>query len=196
MLTFEQLQAELRPWVEHNFGKRPSWQPALGLVEEAGELSHAVLKRAQGIRGSTAEHDAAIRDAIADLIIFLADFCNSHSLAPVGSSTFVELDLAARMSVRGGNAWKLALRIGSDVGAIANAEAQTLTSGALNGRQHTTHLVKNALRSIALLAAHEKIDLQQTVESTWTRVRQRDWKANPHSAADVVAQSAVDEASP
>ena len=30
--SFAQLQAEQAPWVEHNFGDRPSWMPLLGIA--------------------------------------------------------------------------------------------------------------------------------------------------------------------
>ena len=73
------LQTQLKPWVQHNFGDRPSWQPLLGLQEELGELSHAYLKREQRIR-TNEDHEAGIRDAVADLVIFLADFCNAEGI--------------------------------------------------------------------------------------------------------------------
>ena len=194
MLTFEQLQAELRPWVEHNFGKRPPWQPALGLQEEAGELAHAVLKKAQGIRGTAEEHDAAIRDAVADLVIFLADWCNGHAIAPFGSGSFADLQWAAVLSIGNGIAWKAALYIGSDVGALVHGEAANIGAH-LDGRARMSAQAISVARSIAHFCAISKIDLQQAVEETWAKVRRRDWKANP-SAADVAVQSAADEVSP
>jgi NTP pyrophosphatase (non-canonical NTP hydrolase) len=41
------------------------------MVEELGELAHHVLKRQQGIRGEEVDHEAEIRDACADLVIFM-----------------------------------------------------------------------------------------------------------------------------
>lgn len=82
-LTFDTLkviQSELKPWQEHNFPGRPSWQPLLGVQEEVGELSHAFLKRAQNIRGSYEDHTADIEDAVADICIFLCDFCNAENI--------------------------------------------------------------------------------------------------------------------
>lgn len=193
MLTFEQLQAELRPWVEHNFGKRPSWQPALGLQEEAGELAHAVLKKAQGIRGTPEKHDAAIRDAVADLAIFLADWCNGHAIAPAKSATFADLQWAAKFELRNFPVHTAALGIGTDVGVIVHAEGSN-AGARLNGRAHLNGIAADLLRSLARFCHAAKIDFQQCVEDTWGRVRQRDWKANP-SAADVVAQTAPDEVS-
>ena len=75
------LQFGVASWTEKNFGLcRGSNDPLLGIVEETGELCHAILKRKQGIRGTKEEHDAAIRDAIGDIVIFLMDFCNEEQI--------------------------------------------------------------------------------------------------------------------
>lgn len=71
-----ELQAEQIPWVKHNFGDRPSWMPLFGAVEELGELAHAHLKEAQGIRVSE-NHRENARDAVADIIIYLADYASA-----------------------------------------------------------------------------------------------------------------------
>lgn len=69
------LQEEQKPWVDHNFGEHPAWMPLLGAVEEIGELAHAHLKEAQHIRTSENHIDNA-KDAIADIVIYLADYCS------------------------------------------------------------------------------------------------------------------------
>lgn len=73
----KQLQAEQRAWVAHNFVDRPTWMPLLGAMEELGELAHAHLKEAQGIRLHE-NHTEKAKDAIADIVIFLADYCSSR----------------------------------------------------------------------------------------------------------------------
>lgn len=74
------IQAEQVEWVAHNFGgDRPAWHPLLGVQEEVGELAHAYLKRTQGIRVNE-NHDAAIRDAVADIVIYLLDFCTAEGI--------------------------------------------------------------------------------------------------------------------
>jgi len=74
------LQAQMKVWQAHNFPGREEWKPLLGVGEELGELNHAFLKLKQGIRGTPEQHRAKMKDAIGDLLIFLADFCNSQDL--------------------------------------------------------------------------------------------------------------------
>ena len=73
--TLDRIQREQVPWVKHNFGDRHTWMPLVGLQEELGELSHAFLKKTQGIR-TNEDHDANMRDAVGDIVIYLLDFCS------------------------------------------------------------------------------------------------------------------------
>lgn len=75
--SLRQLQDEQRPWVAHNFPERTTWMPLLGVMEELGELAHAHLKQAQGIR-THEDHNELARDAVADIVIFLADYCSAR----------------------------------------------------------------------------------------------------------------------
>lgn len=79
VFTLEVLQSQLKPWAEHNFGERPSWMPLMGALEELGELAHAHLKASQGIRTSE-DHHAAKVDALADIIVYLADYANVEGI--------------------------------------------------------------------------------------------------------------------
>lgn len=79
-ISLRALQREQAPWVKRNFGDRPSWHPLLGVGEEYGELSHAYLKAEQGIRGTPEEHRAAKVDAVADIVIFLCDYCTAEGI--------------------------------------------------------------------------------------------------------------------
>lgn len=78
-MTLSELQRQMRPWLAHNFPDQSNWEPLLGLSEEVGELSHAFLKRHQAIRGNE-DHIANIQDAVGDIVIFLANFCNNMGL--------------------------------------------------------------------------------------------------------------------
>jgi NTP pyrophosphatase (non-canonical NTP hydrolase) len=80
-MDLRQLQEEQKEWVEYNFlhgRKNDSSRPLFGVMEELGELSHAHLKQMQNIRGTVEEHELAAKDAIGDLMIFLADYCTSR----------------------------------------------------------------------------------------------------------------------
>jgi NTP pyrophosphatase (non-canonical NTP hydrolase) len=78
---FRQLQDHVSIWQEHNFPAAQPYQPLLGALDELGELSHAHLKAEQGIRGTPAEHHAAKLDAVGDVLVYLADYCNRNGLA-------------------------------------------------------------------------------------------------------------------
>lgn len=92
----QQLQTEVGEWATANFGDADEIQfsinerhdegdpgadigamfTAMGAAEEVGELIHSVLKRAQGIRcGESGVGAQAEKDAVGDIIIYLADFC-------------------------------------------------------------------------------------------------------------------------
>jgi NTP pyrophosphatase (non-canonical NTP hydrolase) len=88
MFDFKQLQNEVGQWANKNFGDRlrkigelgdseprPAWHPLLGVSEETGELSHAYLKMKQKIRGNNEKHIEEAKDAVGDILIYLADFC-------------------------------------------------------------------------------------------------------------------------
>lgn len=47
----------------------------MGMSEELGELAHALLKRAQKIRGTHAAHTSAAQDAIGDILVYILAMC-------------------------------------------------------------------------------------------------------------------------
>lgn len=77
--TLVELQERVSVWSHRNFGDQPSWKPLLGVGEEAGELYHAYLKLSQGIRMDE-DHRAKMKDAVGDIVIYLADFCTREGL--------------------------------------------------------------------------------------------------------------------
>lgn len=74
------LQSELHKWRLRNFPNADAIQQLLGVMEEVGELTHAVLKQMQEIRGNSKDHDEAILDAVGDIQIFLAGFCSFRGI--------------------------------------------------------------------------------------------------------------------
>ena len=77
MSVLSELQGEHRRWAEKNFpGTKNPADVLLGVIEEVGELCHAELKSKQGIRGDRNKHQDDAIDAIGDIIIYLAHYCN------------------------------------------------------------------------------------------------------------------------
>lgn len=75
MKSLNEMQDEQYEWSMRNFGPQSAMLPLLGVVEELGELAHAVLKREQGIRKDE-NHLHNEKDAIGDVCIYLMDYCN------------------------------------------------------------------------------------------------------------------------
>jgi NTP pyrophosphatase (non-canonical NTP hydrolase) len=75
-LDIRQMQKDVGEWQRHNFqDKATATNSFLGIVEELGELAHAILKQNQGIRGTKIELEAAAKDALGDMFIFTMGFC-------------------------------------------------------------------------------------------------------------------------
>ncbi len=76
------LQRKHHEWTERNFPnpdkQEAMWRALAGMMEELGELSHALLKREQGIRVASGSHDAEARDAIGDLIAYTLHLCSNE----------------------------------------------------------------------------------------------------------------------
>jgi NTP pyrophosphatase (non-canonical NTP hydrolase) len=73
------LEKQITEWRERNFPEGPDPQAQfLGVIEEVGELSRAILKRRQRIRGTAREHELAEIDAIGDILIFLQGYCTNR----------------------------------------------------------------------------------------------------------------------
>lgn len=80
-ITLNGVQEEVSKWLRRQpFGEQKGWEPLLGIVEEVGELSHAYLKMTQGIRGSKREHEQKLADAVGDILIYLAGFCEANGI--------------------------------------------------------------------------------------------------------------------
>lgn len=74
------LQKQHAAWEAVNFpeSSQNSMHSLVGVVEEVGELAHALLKMDQKIRGTDEEHIAEGKDAVGDIFIYMAGLCNKH----------------------------------------------------------------------------------------------------------------------
>ncbi len=89
----KQMQQEQGTWQEHNIGIVESSHILIGVQEELGELCHAHLKMVQGIRGNSNEHRAKAKDAIGDMLVYLAGYCNreGYDLESIVEETWAEV---------------------------------------------------------------------------------------------------------
>jgi NTP pyrophosphatase (non-canonical NTP hydrolase) len=72
-----ELQEQHEKWVAHNFPDQQEEHAFLGMVEEVGELAHAILKYEQGIRGyNEARMHDEVQDSLGDLFVYMMSFCN------------------------------------------------------------------------------------------------------------------------
>lgn len=78
---FETIQEEVVEWAERNFGPQAPYRPFVGMVEELGELAHALLKKEQGIRQGSEKFQEDAEDAIGDLFIYMCDFAGRSKLS-------------------------------------------------------------------------------------------------------------------
>ena len=80
-LTFDLIQHLAADWQKKNFGEPIPHQALLGLSEEVGELCHAHLKGEQKISHTPEKVVHMKKDAVGDIVIFLANYCNSQNFS-------------------------------------------------------------------------------------------------------------------
>lgn len=156
------LQAEVGEWAKRNFPEATSIQPLIGIAEECGELCHAHLKSMQEIRGSEAEHLAAKKDAIGDMMIFLMHYC---SLAGYDGSE------AVRRAIRTPPYPNPILELIAAVGFLTRCHFMDMR-GMINSA------LKSLVEEMLAYCLTSQIDFEQTVLQTWAEVRRRDWRKN------------------
>jgi hypothetical protein len=121
MRNNQQLVNEVGAWAAKNF---PASDPWMGMVEELGEATHALLKRKQGIRGydNPIFFKEEFADALGDFTIFAAHWFYLHQNAkvmdyalevprtkwPEDANTVISRIMAALANVQQGNEYQMA----------------------------------------------------------------------------------------
>ena len=80
-MNIEEFLDQQRAWLKHNFPSSGPDHQLMGIVEEVGELTHAILKSEQKIRGTEQQHEEAMRDAIGDILIYSSAYCITSDLS-------------------------------------------------------------------------------------------------------------------
>lgn len=163
---FRTLQQEQKPWVLKNFGDRPAWQPLLGIAEEMGELFQAFSK--------TTAHAPEVRDALADITIYMADFCTAMNFdlqkfyEDALEDDEFQLD---SMAVYYGRLAHSFLK-----------NAQGIRGTPLEHAMAMETAIDGLLRHMIRTAKNRRWDLKELTQEVWEGVvRKRDWTANPQT---------------
>ncbi len=160
--TLQDLQQSLYDWQLYNFGDQDNELVLMGICEEAGELQHSYLKLEQGIRGTTAEHEAGIRDAVGDIMIYLLNYMSGlgekiQVFVPREDVEKPENPKVIRQSV---------LSVFRMVGRVADDPKSMSRIG---------HLIT----ALIYLCALKGWDLETVTRETWAQVGRRDWRQFP-----------------
>lgn len=167
-LDWEQLVVERNAWIEHNFpnemDNNPGLASVMGVIEELGELAHAHLKEDQAIRGTAKEHQAAAKDAIGDISVYLLGVMNRWSLLPFGTAPKPGEQFSPHEEL---------LHLTYFVGELSRAHMEQVR---IRVGPATSCIVLHLRRY-----CHARgWDYDLIVRRTWNGVRQRDWIKFPH----------------
>lgn len=170
--NFQQLQDEQAPWVKHNFGDRPAWMPLSGMSEEWGEYMEAWIE--EDIENQI--------DAIADMVIFISDFCSAldinlqclYELCLLEKAQFIYKDFSY------GRLYDIKDKITVYIGKVNHSYLKHSQKIRIE-QNHIQNIKDNLtyiLAGLHLLATSFNINLLNIVEPVWKKVSQRDWKKN------------------
>lgn len=185
--TLRQLQDELTPWVAHNFGDQPSWQPMFGIIEELGELSEACDRYREMTRLLTHKNHASvgprldaikndIGDAIADIIVYMANFCGKVDF---DLQAIVDAPITPNQSTNSTT---------SMMGRLSHSYLKMKQGirGSQEEHERTLKALLNELFRRLIQVADEYFSEEETadivvsiVAPVWAKVKQRDWTLSP-----------------
>lgn len=172
---FETLVVDVGTWSGEQFGDQPSTYPLLGSGEELGELLTSILKRLQGIddaekyerRGTVG--DDAEQDAVADVIIYLADYAYRQNIL-TDPLLFERLDTIVDET---DDVAEASLGVMAHVGALA--DYQRSPHHPAHNPEHSLAMVIGYLNEIC---EHRGFDLLACLKETAEEVLEREWDAS------------------
>ena len=165
-LTLAEIQEQVGAWSRYNFPRNTPLEPMLGIIEEVGELAHAILKTNQGIRGTAEEHVAEERDAIGDAGIFLCDFAGR-----IGHSLFIGVH--PEHGHRGCEDSSIAFMFLSwSVGHLA---FEFTNCGVPDGYYYCAKGANQVALRLAIYCETRGWDFLEILNETWSEASKRDW---------------------
>lgn len=187
MISIDELQSAQYTWARKNFGPCRSRWPLLGVFEETGELLHSQLKHEQKIRGPEGEedptkiaafHDAKKKDAVADITIYLFEYCSCMGWKVVDllveeEATLHELQAHVEDSE---SVWDCIAKI------VPLAYDENMSGDNVLAQEDAVQILLN----LAIYCRKRGWSYQELVETVWLRVSQRDWTKNKANGGDTI----------
>lgn len=161
LASFTVLRDEIGQWADRNFDVH---LPELGVAEEIGELTHAILKREQKIRGeATKKTKIEIVDALGDATIYMLHLAYKQKLTPNFIKELVPLDKEFPI-----------------LGALHRSSGNLI----LNLHQFKMHSVTTIEWAVTFthlwnFAALHGLGLLGLTQTVWTKVSKRNWRTYP-----------------
>lgn len=175
---------EITEWANHNFPTMTPKKCLLGMIEELGELSHAVLKMHQGIRGTNAQFRAEIRDAHADMMIFFMHYLGLENQLPQWTHALDLANIKIRDTYLPATQDNVIFYLAYSIQKIGfttiflEKENKDKDFG-----QNITALREDALYAFIsnwyVFADISNFDAESNLRTIWGRVKERDWIKYP-----------------
>jgi NTP pyrophosphatase (non-canonical NTP hydrolase) len=173
MHIYEKTQREVEVWARRNFPNAVLVEPVAGMLEELGELAHAVLKKEQGIRQDE-DHDAQIVDALGDIMIYLLHACCLWDISFVKEGTRLRSDmmvLIEEFTQLVNDKGSLFVLIQAPYWLSIMASYVEVPGGGEPFATAGWGLVK----TLGIIAQRNNTTIEQCLNLTWPQVQKRDW---------------------
>lgn len=166
MADLADVQAEHKAWLAKRYPSQAPIEPAVGLLEETGELAHCLLK-CQQMRGwkhpeqryEGADWSKKFIDAVGDCFIFACSLCNANDWS------FEELhDSAAKSNAADKQLFTTAYEM---VASLAEKAANCIRRPA---NMLTLHVY---MRQLLAICTTWNIDAIKAIKLTWQEVKER-----------------------
>lgn len=172
----EQMRAEQEVWSNRNFPNNQPYHPLLGLVEEVGELSQAAWQFAMKKRGlrvvpedTFTKEVAAVKDAIADVMVYLVDYCTRAKIS---------IKDICNCETPSGNAENISALVGEICHAHLKRE-QGIRGSAEEHQQAITQGLADLIYYLHWMCYAIHVKLMDVAWDTWkNEVEVRDWTKN------------------
>jgi NTP pyrophosphatase (non-canonical NTP hydrolase) len=163
------IQREVGEWAWKNFKEKAmGLNPYLGIIEEIGELSKAILKKDQGIRGTPEKHDEDAVDAIGDIAIYLFNYLNCEKIDVYMIACTIFLN-------------RIDMSCTDDNGLVPcdpknnRKEIVIMMARAVASMRDDSKAVSGLLIYLQVMAKSYGTDLLSVVRKTWDIVKRRNW---------------------